>query len=95
MHIPAWVEKDKRSLNAKRTARLKFIINNLASRFTSRSSIRAFGLFVGVDHSTISGYIRKGEFSETAANAIIAKVADPEITVEMLTNPMSIPREGT
>ena len=93
MYIPAWVEKDKRSQSAKRTARLKFIINGLAARFTSRGSIRAFGLFVGVDHSTISGYIRKGEFSEAAAKTIIAKVGDPTLTVEMLTDPLSIPKE--
>ena len=93
MNIPSWVERGLRSKEAKRRARLKFIINNLAARFTSRGSVRQLGVILGVDHSTISGYIQKGEFSEAAATKIVAKVADPTLTVKMLTDPMSIPCE--
>ena len=90
MIIPTWVERGQRTKAEKKRARLKFLINSLAARFTTGGSIRQFGTFVGLDHSTISGYIQKGEFSESAATTIVAKVNDPMITVAMLRDPMQM-----
>lgn len=92
MHIPTWVEKGLRTKEAKSTARLKFIVGNLAARHTGRASMRALAEHVGLDHSTISGYIRKGTFSEQAAATIIEKLGDTSVTTKMLIEPLTIPR---
>ena len=93
MQIPAWVEKGLRSNAAKSTARLKFIVGNIAARHTGRASMRALAEKVGLDHSTISGYIRRGAFSPQAAQAIVSKLNDPTISATMLTVPLTLPRE--
>lgn len=93
MQIPAWVEKGLRSNAAKSTARLKFIVGNIAARHTGRASMRALAEKVGMDHSTISGYIRRGAFSEQAALTMVVKLNDPTVSVGMLLSPLSLPRE--
>jgi len=93
MQIPAWVEKGLRTQAQKSRARLKYIVGNLAARHTGRASMRALAEKVGMDHSTISGYIRRGSFSDQAAANVVAALSDSELSVAMLTTPLSLPRE--
>lgn len=92
MQIPHWVEKGKRSKAEKATARLKYIITLLAAQHTERGSMRSLGEHCGLDHSTIAIYVRRGAFSESAAQTIVSKLGNPALTVNHLTNPLSIER---
>lgn len=93
LKIPLWVEKGLKTNKAKATARLKFILTNLAARHTGRASLRALADRVGLDHSTLSVYTRAGAFSEKAASTFVANLNDPMITVEVLTKPLEVERE--
>lgn len=88
MQIPSWVEKNARSKNAKASARLKYTLTLLAAKHTARQSIRALAEKVGMDHSTISFYIRRGAFSEKAAKRIEENLGSKEITAAFLRNPL-------
>jgi hypothetical protein len=90
MEIPTWVDAKKRSKSAKATARLKFMLTYLAAKNTGRGSMRALAELVGLDHSTLSTYIRRGAFSEAAAQRIEAKLGAKQITADMLVDPLSI-----
>lgn len=91
MQIPHWVEKGLSSKQKKASARLKWIVGNIAARHTGRASMRALAEKVELDHSTLSGYIRRGAFSQPAAERIVAALKDDSVTVLMLTQPLSIP----
>lgn len=90
MNIPAWVDKGKRSKSERCVARLKYVIGLLAAQHTSRGSARALAEKVGLNHSTVSIYVRRGKFSDQAAHTIVINLNDPTITVGMLTDPLSI-----
>lgn len=90
MTIPHWVEHGKRSKREKATARLKYLMSTLAARHTSRSSMRGLADMVGMSHSTLSLYIRRGAFTESAAKCIVEVLKDGELTPQMLVDPMSI-----
>lgn len=93
MNIPQWVEKGLRKKADRAAARLKYVFGVLAARHTSRNSVRGLAEMVCLDHSTISIYIRRGQFSERAANLIVRKLGEKDVTATMLTDPMSIPKE--
>lgn len=93
MHIPKWVEKGLRTKADKAVARLKYVTASLAARHTERNSVRGLAEMVGLDHSTISIYIRRGKFSQKAADLIVQKLGDKTLTATMLTDPLSIPKE--
>lgn len=94
MQIPHFVEAGRKTKKAKASARLKYVLANLAAQHTSRSSMRALADKVGLDHSTISTYIRRGSFSEPAAlriqEAMVAEGSD--ITAADLIDPMRMER---
>lgn len=90
MTIPHWVDKGKRSKSEKATARLKYLMSTLAARHTSRSSMRGLADMIDMSHSTLSLYIRRGAFTDSAAKHIVESLKDGELTAEMLMDPMSI-----
>jgi IS30 family transposase len=91
MTIPHRVDAKLRSKSAKSTARLRYIVAQLAATYTARNSVRALAELVGIDHSTISIYIKRGAFSDSATAKIMAALPDlNNISKEHLTNPMSI-----
>ena len=92
MDIPSWVEKGKRTDRQRASARLKYVMMTMASRHTPRHSIRGLAELVGMNHSTLSIYIRRGECSAAAAQRIVEKLNDSGLTTTMLTDPMSIPK---
>lgn len=88
--IPTWVDKKARSKAEKASARLDYLLGLIAAIHTDRKSIRGVAEKVGLDHSTISLYIRQGKFSEKAAARMVAGIKDEHLTVAMLTDPLSI-----
>lgn len=93
MQIPHFVEAGRKTKKAKASARLKYVLSNLAAQHTSRSSMRALGDLVGLDHSTLSAYIRRGSFSEPAAKRIEDRLGlDSDITAAELMDPMTMER---
>ena len=91
MKIPQSVDRQNRTKAARASARLRFMLRFVAVQHTHRASMRALGELVGLDHSTLSTYIRVGKFSESAAKRICDKVGHDTISVEMLVNPLSLP----
>jgi transcriptional regulator with XRE-family HTH domain len=87
MQIPSWVDAKKRRKADKASARLKYILTLTAAKHTGRQSIRALAERCGMNHSTISLYIRKGAFSEKAAKRIEEVIGREEIAAEFLMNP--------
>lgn len=90
MQIPDHVCRGKRSKNEKSSAILKHIILNLAAQHTERASIRSLSKLVGLEHSTICIYIRRGAFSELAANRIAQRFASDGIKAEHLMSPLAL-----
>lgn len=88
MQIPQWVDSKKRRKAERASARLKYILVLLAAKHTGRQSIRALAERCGMDHSTISHYIRQGSFSERAAKRIEGILGRQEITHEWLIDPL-------
>lgn len=91
MDIPNWVDAKKRK-SQKPSARLKYILANLAARHTGRQSMRALAEKVGLDHSTLSLYIRRGSFSVSAAERIQTVLGAKEISAAVLITPMAYDR---
>lgn len=89
MIFPAWVDKP-RSKAQRATNRLKYILSQLAIGATERNSMRALGEVVGLDHSTLAIYVRRGQFSEKAARKIEAKFGSDVCPATHLTNPLNI-----
>lgn len=91
MHtIPSWVEKGKTRNAQRASARLDYLLGLLAALHTERKSIRGLAEKVGMDHSTISLYIRQGAFTEAAAFRIVNALKDPKLTISMLMHPLTI-----
>lgn len=90
MNIPEHVCRGKRSNADKSSAILKFVLLNLAARYTSRASIRSLAEEVGMDHSTICLYMRNGSFSNTAANRIIETFPDTGLRADNLVQPLTL-----
>jgi hypothetical protein len=90
MRFPAWVDGPRKTKAQRATARLKFIIFSLSAG-TERMSARCLAEKVGLDHSTISGYIRRGAFSPNAAAKIETALGRKTIRAEYLTDPLNIP----
>jgi hypothetical protein len=88
MQIPQWVERGKRRKAERASARLKYTMTFLAAKHTGRQSIRALAEMVGMDHSTISIYIRRGSFSERAAKRIEEALGTEEVTARFLMEPL-------
>jgi hypothetical protein len=89
MRFPAWVEGARTPKAQRATNRLKYILSDLALQHTGRNSMRALAEHVGYDHSTFSMYIRRGAFTEQAAQVLAALA--PSLKVTYLTDPLSIP----
>lgn len=90
MLIPQWVDTHKRSNNAKSRARLRYVLANIAAKHTGRQSMRALAEHVGVDHSTLSTYVRRGGCSTATAKRIIDTFPDCGLSIENLVNPMTL-----
>lgn len=91
MHFPAWVEAGRKTKAQRATARLKFIVTHLALHYTGRNSMRALAEKVNYDHSTLSLYIRRGSFSEQAAEEIVTKLGcAKDVKASDLVDPLSI-----
>ena len=93
MNFPHWVDAP-RSKKTRATNRLKYLLSVLANNLTGRQSMRALSEHVGLDHSTISIYIRRGAFSEKAAKLIEEKLGRAAVRHEQLTDPLSIEKTG-
>lgn len=74
--------------NERASARLRHMLETLSMMVTARRSMRALAEHVGLDHSTLSYYIRVGRISEDGANTIVKKLGQL-VTVKQL---MTIPR---
>lgn len=93
MHtIPSWVDKGKTRSKDKASARLDYLVGLLSALHTERKSVRGLAEVVGMDHSTISLYVRQGEFSVSSAERIVEALKDPKLAVTMLTEPLTIAR---
>src|SRR5690606_18622497 len=90
MHIPDHVCRGKRSKSDKSSAILKHIILNLAAQHTERASIRSLSKLVGLEHSTICLYIRRGAFSESAAKRITEHFPNHSIKAADLMDPLAL-----
>lgn len=74
--------------NKRASARLRHMLEMLAMQVSTRRSMRALAEHVGLDHSTLSYYIREGRISEDGAKTIVEKLGQL-VTVKQL---MTIPR---
>lgn len=93
MKFPQWADGPKLTKQQRAEGRLKFLIFTLAIEHTGRNSMRAFGEVVGLDHSTLSKYVKWGAFTEKAASQVQVRLngkGTTPVTVEMLMNPLSI-----
>lgn len=91
MRFPAWADHAKMTDAQRASSRLKFILNHLALHHTGRNSIRALAECIGYDHSTLSGYIRRGSVGEAAATEIVDTLkCSRTVKVSDLVNPLSI-----
>lgn len=93
MNFPKWVDQP-RSKKARATNRLKYLLTILAANATGRQSMRALAEKVGLDHSTLSGHIRKGSFPKKSATLIELKIGRDTIKHEDLMDPLSISQTG-
>jgi lambda repressor-like predicted transcriptional regulator len=91
LFIPPFVDRNKKK-SERASARLRYMLAVLAAKHTGRQSMRALSEMVGLDHSTLSTYIRKGSFSERSANRIAEAIGTDEITADMLMNPLEVGR---
>lgn len=89
MIFPPFVDKNKTKAG-RASARLRYILVKLSVEHTGRHSMRGLAEVVGLDHSTLSTYIRKGGFSETAAFRVFHSIPNCPVTIEELMNPMLI-----
>jgi hypothetical protein len=90
MRFPLWVDGKRMSKAARASARLKYMLSMLAAHVDGRQSMRALGDRVGLNHSTLSLYIRRGSFSESAARKIEEKIGRETIPFEYLVAPLDI-----
>lgn len=90
MNIPDHILRGKRSKADKSSAILKFVILNLAAQHTDRASVRSLAKRVGLEHSTISIYIRRGQFSPAAAERIVRELAVTDVKPDHLINPLAL-----
>ena len=88
--IPHWVDKKARSNAARCSARLDYLLGLLAAHHTDRKSLRGLAEKIGMDHSTLSLYVRQGKFTDTAAAKMVEGLADANLTASMLIDPLSI-----
>lgn len=94
MNIPTWVDTKNRG-SKRASARLRYVMNVLAAKHTGGGSMRALAEKVSLDHSTISLYIRRGSFSQSAAERVVKMLKTDEVTVDMLINPLDIGKQET
>ena len=90
MQFPPWADGPKLSKKRRATLRLKYMISRLALIASVRQSHRALGERCGLDHSTISMYVRRGAFSPNAAAVIEQAMGRNNIRAEWLTDPLNI-----
>jgi hypothetical protein len=87
MLIPAFVTARKRKKSERASAVLRYVLANLAAKYTGRQSMRALAEVVGVDHSTLSTYIRRGSLSVATATRITVKFPDCGVSIAQLVDP--------
>jgi hypothetical protein len=90
MQFPLWADNPKLSKKRRATLRLKYIISHLSLMVSARQSHRALGEACGLDHSTISMYVRRGGFSQNAASMIETTMGREHVRAEWLVDPLSI-----
>ena len=90
MKFPQWVIRT-RGKKYQASARLRYIIMNVAVQLNHRASLHAVAEFVKCDHSTLAYYVKQGHFSPTMAQQMEAKLGSDIIRAEWLTDPLSIP----
>ena len=94
MQFPEWADGPKLTKHQRAVGRLKYLIMQLSIEHTGRNSMRAFGELVGLDHSTLSKYVKWGSFTEKAASQVQVRLAAKKgaivVTAEMLMNPLTI-----
>lgn len=88
MYFPECVERHKTKA-ARAQARLRYILMQLALR-VGRDSLRGLASYVGVEHSTISKAIKKGQCSDALAIRIETKFTRDVIRHEHLRDPLTI-----
>ena len=89
MQIPAFIDRNK-TKSERASARLRYVLISLSVQHTGRHSMRALAELVGLDHSTLSTYIRKGGFSESAATRIVTAIPTCDISVDELMRPLTV-----
>lgn len=92
MQFPTWADGPKLTKKQRAAGRLRYIMMNLSTEFVGRNSMRAFGELVGLDHSTLSKYIKTGHFTEKAASQVEVRLGSKHVTAAMLMDPLSIPK---
>lgn len=94
MNFPTWVDGPPRKTSQQRaSARLQYILSNVALQLTQRQSMRALAEKCAIDHSLLSKYIKQGYFSQSAANRIEFMLGKKHVTAAHLTNPLEIDTE--
>ena len=90
MQFPNWADSPKMTKQQRSVGRLKCIVMRLSLEHTGRNSMRAFGALVGLDHSTLSKYVKQGYFTEKAACQVQVRLGDPSLSAQDLMDPLSI-----
>lgn len=92
MIFPKWADGAQLTKKQRACGRLKFVMMTIALQHTGRNSMRSLSELVGLDHSTLSKYLKQGFFTEKAASQVQLRLNDKGITVAMLMDPLSIPK---
>ena len=90
MHFPEWADNKRMTKKQRASARLKFILMELANRHTGRASLRGLAEVVGLNHSTLCKYVKDGRFTESKACQMEVRLGRSSVTAAMLIDPLSI-----
>ncbi len=89
MKFPEWVLKAPKRLQA--SARLRYLVYRLAIEITPKASVRALCEQTAIDHSTVTLYIKRGQFSPSLAHAWQKQFGRTLVRAEWLIEPLDIP----
>lgn len=89
--FPQWVDAPTRKAE-RASNRLQYMLRKTAIELTGTHSMRGLAQLCGMNHSTISKYVKQGRFTEKAACVMEVKIGADKLTAAMLTNPLDIKR---
>lgn len=88
MEFPKWADAPKMKKADRASGRLRYLLMTLALTHTGKNSVRALSTIVGLNHSTLSKYIKQGFFTEKAAAQVQLRIG---FSAAFLMDPLSIP----